>query len=219
MQSCLTPYGPVSLLQGWERWPSKSSWPSCKNFSIIVYCIGVQAAGVFTLIVKKRGSYCQVYAWTGGIDCIEGSRAWCGSLVPSLLPQRNLTSFDLLLLLRANPLPTRASYAFFCLCSYILSNNYILPEQNSEVNGQVTWWHEVKIDHNIRPNLKATKIGTRLVKNRTSMGFSVKKRDMHKLALFSLQKWQKIRSKKRGQAKKSGTAVFLTSKIGIVPPK
>ncbi len=35
----------------------------------------------------------------------------------------------------------------------------------------------------------------------------VKKREMHKLALFS--------SKSRDKAKKSGTAAFLTSKIGL----
>ncbi len=41
-------------------------------------------------------------------------------------------------------------------------------------------------------------------------------RDMHKLELFSLQKSQKIHTKKRDKAKKSGTAVFFTSKIGTV---
>ncbi len=48
------------------------------------------------------------------------------------------------------------------------------------------------------------------IRDGTSMGFSVKKRDMYKLALFPLQK----STQKRGG--KSGTAVFLTSKIGTL---
>ncbi len=56
---------------------------------------------------SDRKKDAEVYAWTEGIDCIEGSRVWCGSLVPSLLPQKNLTSFDLLQL-RADPLLTGA---------------------------------------------------------------------------------------------------------------
>ena len=52
------------------------------------------------------------------------------------------------------------------------------------------------------------------------MGFSVKKRDMHKLALFPFKNAKKIHTKKEGEKpKKSGTAVILTSKIGTVPPK
>ncbi len=69
------------------------------------------------------------------------------------------------------------------------------------------------VDNTICPNLKAPKIGTKLMKNKgTSMGFSVKKRDMH---FFSLQKCQKI-TQKRGTKPENGTAVFLTSKIGTV---
>ena len=47
------------------------------------------------------------------------------------------------------------------------------------------------------------------------MEFSVKKRDMH----FFPFKNAKKSTKKRDKAQKSGIAVFLTSKIGTVPPK
>ncbi len=47
------------------------------------------------------------------------------------------------------------------------------------------------------------------------MGFSVKKRDMHKLALFPPQICQKIHTKKRDKAKKKwDSSVFIKNRDG-----
>ncbi len=110
----------MALYRYFQGWPSRSSWTSC-NCSIIIYCIRVLLGSLYYLIVKREDHIPSIRL-NKGIDCKEGSSAWCGSLVPSLLPQRNLTSFDLILskVLRADPLPTHA------ICPHCQPSNPLL---------------------------------------------------------------------------------------------